>query len=55
MDESIDLDSAEEQAYAWIDAKNGVVDCASYVESLSRPTAGEYMVMPNGTVEFVRV
>lgn len=29
-------------------------DCKTYTESLERPTSKQYVVMPDGTIEFLR-
>ena len=48
------FDRVEAQYQAAADRLNKVDSAASYVASLSKPTTGSYIVMPNGTVEFIR-
>jgi hypothetical protein len=37
-----------------VDRMNRVSNVKSYVESLDRPTTGQYVAMPDGTVQFIR-
>jgi len=37
-----------------VDRLNKVDNCASYVESLDRPITGQYVAMPDGTIQFIR-
>ena len=48
------FDRAEDRAYSFVDQKNGVTDNATYVASLNRPRSNTYVVMPDGTVQFLR-
>jgi hypothetical protein len=48
------FDRDEDRVYAFVDQKNGVTDNKSYVESLQRPRSNTYVVMPDGTVQFLR-
>ena len=48
------FDRVEAQYQANADRINKIDSADSYVASLSRPITGEYIVMPNGTVEFIR-
>ena len=48
------FDKAEDRAYAYVDGKNGVVDNKTYMESLSRPRSDVYVVMPDGSIQFLR-
>ena len=44
-----------EQAVASnVDRLNKVDTCKSYQESLERPTTGQYVAMPDGTIQFIR-
>ena len=44
----------EESAYAVLASKLQQSTALTYVESLQRPRTDEYVVMPNGVVEFIR-
>lgn len=48
------FDKAEDRAQAFVDFKNGVTDAKSFRESLERPASSQYVVMPDGTVQFLR-
>ena len=52
---TVTLDSATDAAHAYVAKKNGVTDGASYIASLRRKTTGEYVVMPDGSIEMLRV
>lgn len=47
-------DRREAEAYAEADRRNGVSNVRTYIESLQRPRTGTYVVLPDGTVSFVR-
>ena len=48
------FDKAEDRAQAYVDFRNGVTDMASYREAQVRPASTEYVVLPDGTVQFSR-
>lgn len=48
------FDKAEDRAQAYVDFRNGVTDMASYREAQARPASTEYVVMPDGTIQFIR-
>lgn len=48
------FDKAEDRAQAYVDFRNGVTDMSSYRVALARPATKEYVVMPDGTVQFIK-
>ena len=48
------LDQTEDRSQSYVDFRNGVTDMKSYRESMERPATKEYVVMPDGTVQFIR-
>lgn len=47
-------DQVQQAAYGRLDKLNGVHNVATYVAHLEAPKTGDYRVLPDGTVEFVR-
>lgn len=45
---------AEDRAYARLGTMTRTSNVAGYTASLARPRTDKYVVMPNGTVEFIR-
>jgi hypothetical protein len=44
----------EEAVNNSVDRINKVSDVKTYVESLDRPVTGQYVAMPDGTIQFIR-
>lgn len=49
------FDRIEEAYRANVDKINGVTDVASYVASTFRASTNQYVAMPDGTIELIRV
>jgi len=43
-----------ENSHAELARLNKYNDCRTYTESLERPASKQYVVMPDGTIEFLR-
>jgi len=54
MHNNTSFEVIEENINNNVDRLNQVSDCKSYVESLDRPTSGQYVAMPDGTIQFIR-
>lgn len=44
----------EESAYARLATRNHASNVAGYIKALTRQRSDAYVVLPNGTVEFIR-
>ena len=54
MHNNTSFEVIEENVNKSVDRLNKVSDVKPYVESLDRPTSGQYVAMPDGTIQFIR-
>ena len=54
MKNNTSFEVIEEAVNNQVDRMNKVDNVSSYIASLDRPTTGQYVAMPDGTIQFIR-